>query len=315
MMNPRLVQVSTFVVLAVAAAAPRGVLLAQAAQGAQDQVQLAFGYQCGDRFLVRNDGAQAVTIEYGITGAEQRSSLLLKGKDAVEVSSAANGALELWVNGKIVATEQKGNRPCAAEQTGGYDEARPAGYDQAGPVVIVRPIEPAEYGYGAPGYYAPRVVYVAAEPGLDYGLPAVVVTPLFRNGAGFGGINGAGFGGGINGAGFGGGARVSAPGSVSRLNEPGRGAGFTAPRRFDDGGVGRPVPNHVEPRRPVQQNASSWRSPQQSTSSWRSPQHNTSSQRSSQQSGSRGRSSHQESNSGRSRGTQTDHSSRSHHHR
>jgi hypothetical protein len=320
LMKPRLVELGALALSLVAAVAPRQPLSAQATQVGQDQVQLAFGYKCDDRFVVRNDGAQAVTIEYGVTGAERRSSLFLKGKDAVEISSAASDPLELWVNGKIVATERKGNVACAPEQTGsnGYDPARPVGDGSMGPVVVVRPLEPLEYsGYGAPGYYPPRVVYVA-DPGLAYGSAAVVVTPLFRNGAGFGG-----------------GVRVNPLGTGTRLNEAGRGEGFNAPRRVDDGGVDRPVPNHIEPRRPApqsssgwgstpqgasswrsaQQSPSSWRSGQQSAGSWRSPRQSTSTQRSSQQNGNSSRSSHKDSGGGRSRGAQSDHGSRSHHHR
>src|ERR1017187_531064 len=118
MLNPRLVQVGTLAVLAAAVTTPRGALLAQGAQrvqGGQATVQLAFGYECDDRFLVRNDGIQSVTVEYGVPGAPQRSSLDLKGNESVELASTTNEPLELWVAGKLVATERKGNIPCAAQ--------------------------------------------------------------------------------------------------------------------------------------------------------------------------------------------------------
>ena len=48
-----------------AASALGSALRAQAPAGARETVQLAFGYECADRFMVRNDGAQAVEVEYG----------------------------------------------------------------------------------------------------------------------------------------------------------------------------------------------------------------------------------------------------------
>jgi hypothetical protein len=234
-MMTRLVRVGTLAAFSVAAVAPRSVLPAQGTQAVQEQVQLAFGYECEDRFLVRNDGTQPVTVEYGITGVEQRSSLLLNGKESTELSSAADSPVELWVNGKLVATEQKGNRPCANGQAGAV------GYDQAGPIVVVRPIAEVDYvGYGQPGYYAPRMVSVGgyAQYGYGYGSPSVIVTPLFRSYGGYGG----GYGGAYSG--YGGYGGYSRDGRVIQ-------AGPVGP--VYRGGTGRPVPNHVEPRRPVQQ--------------------------------------------------------------
>jgi hypothetical protein len=175
MLTSRLTRLGALALVSAASAASRGPLLAQATPRTQETVQLAFGYECDDRFLVRNDGAQPVTVEYGITGAAQRSALYLKGKDAVELSSSSNEPLELWVSGKLVATERKGNVPCASSEPG--------------PVVVVRPIEPREYvTYVEPAYYyPPPVVYVRPAPVFVYRRPSIsVVLPFFTHFGGFG---------------------------------------------------------------------------------------------------------------------------------
>jgi hypothetical protein len=84
------------------------------------KIELEFGYECGDRFIVRNDGSQQVLVEYAAAGMQDRSQLHLNGKQSVEIASAQDGNLELWVGGTLVASEPKGNRPCAgATQPGG----------------------------------------------------------------------------------------------------------------------------------------------------------------------------------------------------
>jgi hypothetical protein len=99
---------------------PLGALALLAAVGAPlraqaaTQIQLAFGYECGDRFIVRNDGTLPVLVEYAVAGSQDRSELHLNGKQSAEIASAQDGNLDLWVGGKLVASEPKGDRPCAA---------------------------------------------------------------------------------------------------------------------------------------------------------------------------------------------------------
>lgn len=110
-------------------------LTAAAALGAQQAagVQLAFGYRCGDRFLVKNDGDQPVSLEWKTTGSQDRSQLTLGAHESREIASASSDAVELWLNGKVIATEPKGNKPCG--------QAADAGSPVAGPTVVVRPID------------------------------------------------------------------------------------------------------------------------------------------------------------------------------
>lgn len=110
---------------ATAAAAPAAPLFAQGVPAAA--VQLAFGYDCGDRFLIRNEGSQPVTLEWKTTGSQDRSQVHLNANESRQIASASPDAVELWVNGKLVATEPKGNRACTSAAVGT-------------PNVIVRPL-------------------------------------------------------------------------------------------------------------------------------------------------------------------------------
>ncbi|MFI5231186.1 MAG: DUF6600 domain-containing protein [Gemmatimonadales bacterium] len=112
------------------------VLLAAAtALGAQQApaVQLAFGFECGDRFLVKNDGSAPVTLEWKATGSADRSQLHLGANESREIASASNDAVELYVNGKVVATEPKGTKAC--------DAANASGTAPDAPMVVVRPLD------------------------------------------------------------------------------------------------------------------------------------------------------------------------------
>src|SRR5476651_279230 len=108
-------------------------LSATSALGAQQPaVQLAFGYECGDRFLIKNDGSQPVSLEWKATGSQDRSSVHLNANESREIASASGDAVQLWVNGKVVATEPKGNKVCGAN----------AGATAPGdPTVVVRPLD------------------------------------------------------------------------------------------------------------------------------------------------------------------------------
>jgi hypothetical protein len=121
-----------------------------AAQGSS-QVQLAFGYECGDRFLVRNEGNTPVTLEYAVAGSQDKSTLHLNARQQAEIATAQNGNLELWVGGKVVASEPKGNRACGAPQNNGNNGG-----------VSVRPLDP-------------NAQTTAQQSDTEYSQPAVVV--------------------------------------------------------------------------------------------------------------------------------------------
>jgi hypothetical protein len=157
------------------------------AQGSTQNVQLAFGYECGDRFLVRNDGANPVVVEYAVAGSQDKSQLHLNGMQSAEIASAQDGDVQLFVGGKVVATEPKGNRACASNRQGGNG-------------VTVRPLDQSAQTAAQPvdsGYQqAPVVVY--ASPYSDYyypysyyDYPYFGYSPFFYGGVGiYGGYRG-----------------------------------------------------------------------------------------------------------------------------
>jgi len=122
------------------------------------QVQLAFGYTCGDRFQVRNEGTNPVVVEYAVAGSQDKSTLHLNARQSAEIASAQEGNMELWVGGKVVASEPKGHRACGAART-----ARPNNSSD----VSVRPIDPNTEMNTAQvdsGYAQPEIVVAAPRP-------------------------------------------------------------------------------------------------------------------------------------------------------
>jgi hypothetical protein len=143
------VRLATLASMAMASAALR---TPAGAQG-NTSVQLAFGYECGDRFLVRNDGTEPVALEWKTTGSPDRSQIHLNAKESREIASVSNDAVELWVAGKVVATEPKGNRPCAGN----------SGATAAPPSVVVRPLDAnagQPSGSGDPPSRVARLSYI-----------------------------------------------------------------------------------------------------------------------------------------------------------
>ncbi len=123
--------------------------------GAKSRAQLAFGYQCDDKFALRNEGTSAVTVEFGVAGTTERGSATVQPNETVQLESQSPDALELYVDGKLVASEAKGDRPCTAPQ--GAPQAA-----VSSDVVVVRHYEPAQIVYVQPTEY----VYV--RPWDDY---------------------------------------------------------------------------------------------------------------------------------------------------
>jgi hypothetical protein len=123
-------------------------------------VQLAFGYECGDRFMVRNDGNEPIVIEYAVAGSQDRSQLHLNARQSAEIASAQNGNMELWVRGKVVASEPKGNRACngTAAQGNGTVSVRPLDQSDNAAVAVAPQAETA----------APVVVYPDPYDYYDY---------------------------------------------------------------------------------------------------------------------------------------------------
>lgn len=145
---------------------------------AAPKIELAFGYECGDRFIVRNDGAQPVLVEYAAAGSRDRSELHLNGKQSAEIASAQAGNLELWVGGKLVASEPKGNRPCPASgkaQPSGNAQpagnAQPSDSAQHSDTTVVRPPDQPQ----APDSAQQTDSTKSAPPVFTFGPPTDIV--------------------------------------------------------------------------------------------------------------------------------------------
>lgn len=77
-----------------------------------DIAHLTFGSLCEDRFVIRNDGPNAVTVEYAVEKGTEHVPLTLEGREQVELESKSKEALELWHQGKLVAKAEKEGRKC-----------------------------------------------------------------------------------------------------------------------------------------------------------------------------------------------------------
>jgi hypothetical protein len=193
MRSSRLISFGALALLAAAGTSLR-------AQGTT-QVQLAFGYECGDRFMVRNDGAQPVAIEYAVAGSQDRSQLHLNGHQSAEIASAQNGNVELWVGGKVVASEAKGNRACSANgaQGNGSVVVRPLDQGAAGAPATSEQVDPTYTAapvvvYATPDYYPYYYPYYYGGY-YPYYYPSFGIGVYGRVG-GFGRVGGGGFRGG-----------------------------------------------------------------------------------------------------------------------
>jgi hypothetical protein len=111
--------------------------------------QLTFGYLCDDRFVIRNDDTKPVDLEYGLEKGTTHTKLTLSARESVELSSKSRNAIELWMDGKLIAKAKRENRSCKDVQGNG--------------AVTVTPLEVAstqesrsrsayDYGFGNPFY-------------------------------------------------------------------------------------------------------------------------------------------------------------------
>lgn len=77
-----------------------------------DAVHVTFGQLCEDRFVIRNDGAKPVDLEYAVEKGTEHTKLTLNARELVELESKAKEPLELWIGGKLVAKAVKEKRAC-----------------------------------------------------------------------------------------------------------------------------------------------------------------------------------------------------------
>ena len=77
-----------------------------------DIAHLTFGSLCEDKFVVRNDSPNPVSLEYAVEKGNEHTRLTLNGREQVELESKSKDALELWMDGKLVARAEKEGRKC-----------------------------------------------------------------------------------------------------------------------------------------------------------------------------------------------------------
>jgi len=136
------------------------VLAAPLAAQQPAKTQLAFGYHCDNKFALRNEGTQTADVEFVVLGTADKGRVTVKPSETVQLESATAGDVELYVDGKLVATEHKGNRSCDALTSAPSGTVTVRHLD-ANDVVYVEP------QYVEPVYLSPReVVYVRP---WDYG--------------------------------------------------------------------------------------------------------------------------------------------------
>lgn len=129
-------------------AAPLGaqqtVRVLQSSRAGEANAQLAFGYACEDKFALRNDGAVPVTVEYAVAGTRERGLVGVQAGETVQLESASPNDVQLFLDGRLVVSEPKGNRACGDEWTAGgvmgqRFGARAVGYALPNRVVYMRP--------------------------------------------------------------------------------------------------------------------------------------------------------------------------------
>jgi hypothetical protein len=105
--------------IAAAAAAALTISGSLAAQGAplggsraEREVQVTFGFKCGDQFIVRNDTEEAIDLEFQVAGRAARARVHLNARAVLEVKSSADAPLEMLFNGTVIAAAIKGKVMC-----------------------------------------------------------------------------------------------------------------------------------------------------------------------------------------------------------
>ena len=133
-----------------------------------DAVHVTFGQLCEDRFVIRNDGAKPVDLEYAVEKGTEHTQLTLNARELVELESKAKEPLELWIGGKLVAKAVKEKRACKDVQGNAS--------------VLVAPLEVASSAKDDRGAFANTRGYPYYDPFM------------FGAGFGYGGFGLGGFG-------------------------------------------------------------------------------------------------------------------------
>ncbi len=130
---------------------------------AQEPVRLAFGYQCDNRFVLRNEGATGVEVAYEVVGTPESGRVSIEAGQTISLEPREPGDVAILVDDRVVATEPNSRVACQPNVV----VVRPP--YQGGVVTVVEP------------YYYRRPVYTIAPPRLRFVLPRVIrIESFFR---------------------------------------------------------------------------------------------------------------------------------------
>lgn len=150
---------------------------------AANATQLTFGYLCDDRFVVRNDGESPVDVEYGLEKGTEHTKLTVNGHETVELASKSKDAVELWVDGKLVARARKDRRSCKDVPGSSAVTVTPLEVPGA---EAERPVYAYPYPYPY-GLYDPWGYGYYGSMGFGFRYTRVVGVPVMVGGGGRGG--------------------------------------------------------------------------------------------------------------------------------
>lgn len=137
-----------------------------------DAAQVTFGYLCDDRFVIRNDGTRAIELEYGLEKGTEHTKLRLEARESVELASPSRNALELWMDGKLIARALKEKVSCAKIQGNGAVTVSPL-------QVTTNTAAPPAYSYGLPyPFYDPWGLYYYGSFGIRPWVQPVIRFPI-----------------------------------------------------------------------------------------------------------------------------------------
>ena len=131
--------------------------------------------------MLFRSGEAAVDVEYGLEKGAEHTKLTVNAHETVELASKSRDAVELWVDGKLVARAKKERRSCK---------------DVPGSAAVtVTPLEVpgaddsrAAYPYPYPyGLYDPWGYRFYGSVGFGFGYPRLVGYPVVIGGIGRGG--------------------------------------------------------------------------------------------------------------------------------
>lgn len=173
--------------LFVGSLSPRAPLRAQITEVARtpiaDAAQITFGYLCDDRFVIRNDGTKPIDLEYGLEKGTEHTKLALGARESVELQSKAKAAMELWMDGKLIAKAVKEKRSCKDVQGNASVTVNPL------EVASNKPQRSSAYGMPYPFYDPWGFSYYgyAGWGWRPYSYGAVIRYPIIIGGRGRGG--------------------------------------------------------------------------------------------------------------------------------